>query len=139
METWLRDHLIASGHMTETGATRQARIRTCTCRHQVLVGLDSDVAALEATCDPYPLSPLGEALALLEGRRTLTLRREGRGWVLDWRDAHEITSAPAASQARRDVVRQHRCRTTSPAAELLAPSTFPETKPPAPANARPPF
>lgn len=139
MNTWLRDHLVASGHMTETGATRRARIRTCSCKADVLIGLDSDVAALEVTCDPCPLSRLGEALALLDGRRTLTLRREGRGWVLDWRDAHEITSAPAASQQRRDVVRQHRCRTGQPTGDLLAPSSFPEVHPPAPAGAVPPF
>lgn len=140
--SWLLDHLIAAGHVTETGLTRRARIRTCRhvkCRDQVLVGLDSDICALEAACDPYPLSRLGEALALVDGRRTLTLRREGPGWVLDWRDAHEITSSPAESRPRRDVVRQHRCGTPRPAGDLLAPTTFPEVHPPEPAGAVPPF
>lgn len=137
--SYLLDHLIASGHVTETGLTRRAKIRTCSCRAKILAGLDADIAALEARCDPQPLSPLGEALAILEGRRTYTLRREGRGWVLDWRDAHEITWSPATSRARRDVVRQHRCKTPPPAPELAAASAFPETKPPLPPAAAPPF
>lgn len=138
--TWLRDHLVAAGQVTETGVARTARIRACDdCRAQVLAGLDSDIAALEAYCDPQPLSRIGEAIALLEGRRTLTLRREGRGWVLDWRDSHEIAGAPATSQPRRDVVREHRCRTPSPADGLIAPSTFPEVAPQSPPNAAAPF
>ncbi len=137
--TWLRDHLIATGHLTETGLTRQAKLRPCTCKNLVLAGLDSDTCALEITCDPEPLSPLGEAIALLEHRRTLDLRRSGRGWILDWRDRHAITAAPAASQTRRDVVREHRCGSPPPADALTAPSTFPEARPSLPANAAPPF
>jgi hypothetical protein len=53
------------------------------------------------TPTPLPLSPLGEALAVVEGRRTYTLRRAGGGWELDGRDHHEITWAPAGSRTPR--------------------------------------
>lgn len=167
MDTWLRDHLIASGHLTETGVTRRARLRRCgqwhlmstadpspveafamratkrdrvrrRCQQLVLIGLDSDACALEVTCDPTPLSPLGEAMALLEHRRTLTLRKAGAGWVLDWRDAHEITGSPAHTEPRRDVVATHVCGHPIPPG-WAAPSTFPEVTPPPPSTARPPF
>ena len=137
--TWLRDHLIAAGHLTETGLSRRAKIRACSCKTLILAGLDSDICALEASCDPQPLSALGEALAHLEHRRTFTLRRDGKGWVLDWRDAHHIAGSPATSQPRSDVVREHRCGTPPPAGALTAPSTFPEIAPPPPAHAAPPF
>lgn len=147
--SWLLDHLIASGHVTETGLTRRAKIRTCgqirrdagvrrKCLDRVLVGLDSDVCAFEVACDPQPLSRLGEALALVDGRRTLTLRREGGGWVLDGRDAHQISWAPAGERPRQDVVAIHRCGSPIPAAWSTT-TTFPEATPSLPANATPPF
>lgn len=148
--TWLRDHLVASGHMTETGLTRRARLRPCPghiktpvdrrrCPALVLAGLDDDKCALEARADPTPLSPLGEALAVVEGRITYTLRREGPGWVLDSRDHHAIDHAPAGSRPRHDVVRQHRCGTPPPEGPLATSSSFPETAPQPPAGATPPF
>jgi hypothetical protein len=152
MDTWLRDHLIRAGHLTETGYTRRARLRPChqsyklpgsrwvgKCLDLVLVGLDGDTCAFEVACDPQPLNTVGEALSLLEGRRTHTLRREGPGYVLDPRDQHEISFAPAGTKPRRDVVRQHRCGTSPPPPGLRAPTSFPEHHPPLPANAQPPF
>lgn len=139
---WLRDHLIASGHLTETGLARRARLMRCPepdCRDQVLAGLDDDRCALEARTDATPLSALGEALAVVEGRPTYSLRREGPGWVLDRRDHHRIAWAPAGSQPRHDVVRQHRCGTPPPSGQLTTLSSFPEVAPPMSANATPPF
>src|SRR5436190_12749182 len=80
---WLVGHLVAAGHLTETGISRRARIRACRCRQLILTGLDDHACAIEAKCDPYPLTPLGEALALVEHRHTWTLRREGSRYVLD--------------------------------------------------------
>lgn len=140
MDTWLRDHLIRSGHMTETGTTRKARIRRCpTCPAEILVGLDDDTCALEVHADPVPLSELGEAVALLQNRRTLHLRRDGGGWVLDRRDNHDIANRPAGTAQRLDVVGQHHCATGPPPPALQAPSSFPEAKPPVRPTERPPF
>lgn len=146
MDTWLRDHLVRSGHLTETGISRRARLTPCPgsvggrrCPDLVLAGLDDDWAALEARTDPLPLSPLGEALAAVEDRATYALSRTGAGWMLDRRDHHKITYAPAGSRSRRDVVRQHRCGTPPPSGPLTAPSSFPETRPPTPAGGPPPF
>jgi hypothetical protein len=133
--------------MTETGLTRRAHLRPCNgrapdgtrCRELVLAGLDADRTALEAFTDPAPLSALGEALAVVEGRRTYSLRREGGGWVLDGRDHHRIAWSPAGTGSRLDVVRQHVCGTPPAAGPLTAPSTFPEVAPPPLVGAAPPF
>lgn len=138
--TWLRDHLIRTGRMTETGLSRRARIRPCpTCPLLILTGLDAEMCATEAACDPSPLSPLGEALALVEGRRTWALHSEAGRWVLDPRDSDQIASEPAGSRLRQDVLRAHRCESGAPTNQLIAPTTFPETSPPLPPNSPPPF
>ena len=140
MDTWLRDHLIRSGHMTEDGVTRKARIRRCPhCPRDVLVGLDSDICALEVHADPHPLSAIGEAVALLQNRRTLHLRRDGSGWVLDPRTDRDIAMRPAGTTNRLDVLGQHHCATGPPSPALQAPSSFPEAKPPVRPTERPPF
>lgn len=137
--TWLRDHLIRAGAITETGASRRANIRTCpACRARILVGLDDIQGALEVRADPVPLSPLGEALAHLAGARTLALHREGGRFVLDRRADRDITKRPAGTADREDVVREHRCETGLTLPET-APTTFPEAAPPLPANAAPNF
>lgn len=137
--TWLRDHLIRTGHMTETGISRRARIRRCRrCAFVILTGLDNDTCAIEANVDPTPLGPLGEALALVDSRGTWSLHREGSRWVLDPRDPFHIAAHPAGSRAREDVLGEHRCGTEL-APVLTTRSQFPETKPPAPVGATPSF
>lgn len=136
----LFDHLLRAGHVTERGVTRRVTARACQrCGGALLVGLDDDVCALEATVDPQPLSALGEALALLEGRGTWHLRRERDRFVLDPRDQTNIRAHPAGSRAREDVLREHRCHTTAPGPSLIAPTQFPETKPRPPLDAVPTF
>jgi hypothetical protein len=138
-ETWLRDHLIRTGRMTERGITRRARIRTCRrCNADVLAGLDNFTGALEVAADPVPLSPLGEAVALAKGHRTFALHQEAGSWVLDRRDDEHIAHHPAGTRTHEDVVPSHVCGTawTGP---LTAPTRFPETRPPAPTGSTPPF
>lgn len=54
--------------------TRAATIRLCrTCRAPILAGLDADRAAITVYCDPTPLTPLGEAFAVITGRTTYDL------------------------------------------------------------------
>lgn len=138
--TWLRDHLIRKGVITERGVSRRARPRICLrCGLVALVGLDDERCALEVHADPVPLSTLGEALALIEGRRTLALHHEAARFVLDVREADHIADRPAGATAREDVLRQHRCGTGPPAGPLAAASSFAETTPPLPPNSPPPF
>ena len=138
--TWLRDHLLRTGHIAETGVSRGAKLRRCRrCGVFVLTGLDADMCALEVQADPTPLSPLGEAFAVVEGRRTFALHRAGGRWEIDWRDAGDIASHPAGSARREDVLRQHRCGDQDQPAALTAASTFPETAPTPSDEADPPF
>lgn len=93
------------------------------CGGEVLRGLDSAVAALTATVDPYPLSPLGEVEALRDGRRTYYLH-----WgALEPRDRYTIPGHPPSHALL--VLAAHRCD-----------QPIPETwiKPPAPAAPRQP-
>lgn len=139
-DAWLTDHLIAGGHLTETGLSRRARIRTCRCRHLILAGLDSDICAFEAAADPIPLTPLAEMLARIEGRPTYDLRREGGGWVLDRRDHHRIAFAPAGSRPRIDVVRAHQCHSRNLSGPETTHTAFAEARPTAlPPGAPAPF
>jgi len=126
--------------MAESGATRKVRPRRCNlCNAVILLALDGDICALEARVDPTPLTELGEALALLEGGRTYNLRREGPRFVLDPRDSHQITWAPATSRTRMDVLRAHRCHADPPAGALVAPTSFVEAHPRPAADAAPTF
>lgn len=137
--TWLRDHLLRTGHMTETGVSRSAKLRTCRCGEQVVFGLDDVMCALEVHVDPVPVSPLGEALALIEGRRTLALHREGAKFVLDVRSSSHIVKRPAGAGTREDVLRQHRCDTAALVPALAAISSFAETTPSLPPGSPAPF
>jgi len=40
------------------------------CGHKVWIGVDNDIAAFEATVDTTPLTVIGEALAVIDGRTT---------------------------------------------------------------------
>jgi len=77
------------------------------CRHQVLVGLDSDTAGLTATVDPGPITASDEATALLTGRRTYRLLAYGRRLVIRDRSHWQITAQPPSTH---HIVAEHRCR-----------------------------
>lgn len=136
---WLIAHLQATGHLTANGIGRRARPHTCRCGNTILAGLDDDTTALEARVDPWPLTPLGEALACIEGRATYALHHHGGRYVLDWRTATRITHQPAGTRTRMDVLRQHRCDTPPPAGQLIATSTFGAPTDGLPAGSPPPF
>lgn len=96
--TWLKRR-----HIGDT--SRAVTIRLCpTCRAPVLVGLDADHLALKATCDPTPLSALGEAVALVTGRTTYTLTPGKDRKELDYRDEWRI-----ANPTRNPILAAHQC------------------------------
>lgn len=139
-DTWLTQHLIAAGYLTETGLTRRARLRPCPrCTQLILAGLDDDWAALEARADPHPLNPLGEALTHLAGHHTYALHQDSRGYHLDRRTADHITHQPAGTRLREDILRAHHCNTDPPTPPLTTTSNHPSATPPQPPNTPPPF
>lgn len=108
MPDWLVRHLEATGRRTRDGLTRKARARYCrTCGHLTVAGLAGDIAAVTAHCDLTPLSPLGEALAVIADRYTCSLRRAGAGLELDLRDSFHM--ATPAGTGPYDVLAQHVC------------------------------
>lgn len=86
-------------------AWRAAALRLCTrCRKPIIVGLDADVCALTAKCDPTPLTQFGEAVALTQGRITYDLMSGNRRKELEPRNA-EMIRRPR----RHPVLAEHRC------------------------------
>lgn len=85
--------------------TRAATIRLCpSCRAPVLVGYDADHLALKAVCDPTPLTPLGEAVALITGRTTYALTPGRDRKELDYRDEWRI-----GHPTRNPILAAHQC------------------------------
>lgn len=88
------------------GGGRNTKTGRCTqCRQPVLRGLDEDMCALLVEVDPTPLTPLGEAMALLAGRKTYDLARDTGRWQLTRRGRWRITGP----RHNTDVVPAHRC------------------------------
>jgi hypothetical protein len=119
---WLRRQLAETGVITQ-GFTRRARPATCRmCRQPVVKGWTEEPCAVLASCDPAPLSNVGEAVALLQGRMTFDLARRGGRYELDLRESDHIHGSPPErpDQWRRagDVLAQHRCPTDPPAYPL---------------------
>ncbi|MGO4984792.1 hypothetical protein [Collinsella sp. Sow4_E3] len=88
--------------------TRHIQAERCRrCRADVLRGLDDMWAAGPIEVDPTPLSALGEALALLAGRRTIACEH-WHGLRFTRRGRWQITSRPAGT-FRGDVYASHLC------------------------------
>ena len=137
---WLLKKLMIDGVIGPGGITRKAKPRRCKCRAVILTGLDHPtMCALERRVDPDPLTPLGEALALVEGRYTVSLNHEAGAYVLNQRYDLQIQDWPASTRHGEDILRQHRCTTPPIVGPLLADSTFPASKPMTRANSTPPF
>lgn len=111
---WERVHARrrAEGFEDESGYSRRARAGRCDkCRAPIMAGLDGDLLAFTARCDPWPVDAQGELLALLTGRRTYRLRWSGR-YELDPRTVIEIRGA---STSDVEVLVEHRCGQPIPA------------------------
>ena len=115
-----------------------------TCKAPVVAGLDNLVCALDARVDAVPLTPLGEALAVLGGRTTYELRT-GKPPRIVRRTAQMILARPAGATTRRahaayDVVAAHQCHAVA-AGPLAGASTLqqPATTRVLDATSTPPF
>lgn len=92
--------------------TRHIHARWCrSCKAPVLRGLHDLRCAFDIEVDPGPLSALGEALALLAGRRTFSCEVYSGLRFTGCRDASRITSRPAGTR-RLDVYASHLCGAT---------------------------
>lgn len=105
---WLRQHLINTGSWNKDGIGRHAHLKVHPCGAVVAVGLDADRCAIAVTCDTTPLSPVGEALAVIAGRPTYSLTRTGRRIQLNHRSQFHIAGSPAGTRDY-DVVAAHVC------------------------------
>ena len=105
---WLAKHLEDTGKLGRDRIGRAARAHRCKhCGRYILTGLDNDLCAGVAHADPTPLSPLGEALALIGNRRTYTLHQTPDRLELQIRDHWQIQGNPAGT--RHDVLPEHTC------------------------------
>ncbi|MFW6598135.1 hypothetical protein ACQBAU_16235 [Propionibacteriaceae bacterium Y2011] len=115
-------------HQLRAAGQLDTRDHRChTCRTPILTGDDADICAWPATVDLLPLTPLGEALAQIDGRHTYTIDRPAGLIRLRIRRRRSWTiRARPAGQSKRwapyDVVAAHNCTPTPDA--LVAPSTL---------------
>jgi hypothetical protein len=114
---WLRRHLAQTGTMID-GVTRSARIQTCkTCHRTVIRGFTDEPCSILAAADLTPLSNLGEAVALMQGRMTFDLTYRGGRLEIDLREADHIQGSPPETpgwwRAKSDVA-EHRSPIESP-------------------------
>lgn len=102
--------LVRAGLMDEeTGATRKAKAARCgKCNRVIMRGLDSDFGSRLVEADPEPLTALGETLALLSGRGTVSLRWLGDRYEMHRRDHFHIRGSPAGTNGI-DVLVIHDC------------------------------
>lgn len=114
MPDWLRRQLEASGRLDPPGSgARAASFRRCpTCSMTVLHGLDDDVMGWAVMADLRRLSSIDEAIAILAGRWTGTVKRQrtsnGYRLQLDDRDRWRTAGKPADRPGVL-VLAEHRC------------------------------
>ena len=106
-------------HLSFPGAGPNHRLGKHRCGAIVLTALDHWACALTVTCDPYPLSPLGEVHALRDGRRTYQVRP----WGVLVRTAHRIAGNPPGDT--RTVLAAHVCEREVPHAWRQPPKPRP--------------
>lgn len=92
---------------------RTARPDRCRhCKAPILRGLDENLCAFQIAVDPAPLAAIGEVLALLDGRSTVTAHRDRSNIILTRRNQWAISRHPAGQPDRvqpYDVLAEHHC------------------------------
>lgn len=98
---------------------RAATLRLCPrCKAPIIVGLDDNRAARNVTCDPTPITELGEAYALVQGRTTYCFADDNGRKIL-WHRYEWNIKAPR----RWPVLATHKCR--QPMTPFAAPQPAP--------------
>jgi hypothetical protein len=95
------------------------------------------MCAKAVVVDPTPLAPLGEALALIEGRRSYQLLRHNQGLALWVRDHWQIAGSPASDETI--VLTDHRCGGAKLPEVEITPISAGKAKKGLPYDAEPPF
>ncbi len=102
LPAWLRQRL---GKPTRGRGAVAAKC--IVCKASILIGMSEDAAAFRALVDPVALSPLGEALARIDGRKTYVLGKYDEGLAL-WERTHwQIESQKASPEVW--VLADHKC------------------------------
>jgi hypothetical protein len=101
---WLRESL-----GTPVRGRGAAAAKCIVCKADVIAGFDEDLCARAVVVDPHPLSELGEALALIEGRRSYRLAVRGEGMALWVRNQWQIAGEGASDTVW--VFTDHKCHT----------------------------
>ena len=106
LPTWLQQRL------GKPSRRRGAKGTQCiVCHRPILVGMSEDVAAQLALVDPIPLSPLGEMLALIDGRKSYQLGKYDEGLALWERDRWAIAGHAAGPDWI--ILTDHKCESTA--------------------------
>jgi hypothetical protein len=138
MSPWLRRILVDKGVMDHQGVTRRARVRRHpSCGMPTLAGFDSHVLAWTVWLDLTELSRRGEALAILDGRRTYELWVVALGFEIEHRDRWRVAGHPADTPGTHPVLCDHRC--SAPVPRSWASQHHHATYAPDPTNDIPPF
>jgi hypothetical protein len=88
---------------------RTARPHNCaSCGQYVLRGLDREYGGRDTECDPEPLSPLGEVMALMAGLTTYESNWSGGQHTISRRDRYAIAAHIAGNTI--DVLIEHDCK-----------------------------
>lgn len=108
---WLAHYVTASGNPDPRRAGRTARPRTCPrCGRLVLHGADHHRTAAYVNVDPFALSPIDEARAILAGAPTFTLTGDPPAWELNYRTMPGVRAIPGMRRADECVVvAEHSC------------------------------
>ena len=100
---------------------RRAERRRCPdCRRWTWTGPDDEICAVEIVTDDQPLDGYGEALALLDGRRTVELRAGVFRPRAPWSRRRRAPGQPYVQRSQLQLVTvlpEHRCGRPMPAAE----------------------
>lgn len=107
----IKQVLESRGLWNADGIGRKARARYCTkCRAPVIAGLDDERSAMVVFVDPDPaLNATGEVIALMQGRRTYSLRWLAGRYEIDHRDSYRIQGDPAGSRGDMEILVLHNC------------------------------
>lgn len=111
---WLKRHLQNEGlvDFSKDGPPATAKTQSIwcpNCHRPIMRGLRPMPTPWAVDADPEPLTPDGEALALLAGVRVFMLRWIYGHYEIDWRDETKYRLFPRSANQGFDVLSEHAC------------------------------